>query len=96
MHKYNQWFIVKFTTMSYNIDEVKLMTTGERLYNERKIQKFKLEQIAEIIDISYQAYRKFEKDICSPSNETLKKLAIMYNVSTDYILGLTDDKRKYW
>lgn len=72
------------------------MTTGERLYQERKASKITLEKISEILDISYQAYRKFEKDICYPSVETLIKIAKMYNLSTDYILGLTEDKRKYW
>ncbi len=72
------------------------MTTGERLYKERKQSKMTLEQIADYLDISYQAYRKYEKDICFPSAETLKLIAKMYQVSTDYILGLTDDRRKYW
>lgn len=72
------------------------MTTGERLYKERKEKKITLEKISEILDISYQAYRKFEKDICFPSAETLKSIAKMYEVSTDYILCLTEDKRKYW
>lgn len=72
------------------------MTTGERLYQERKASKITLEKIAETLDISYQAYRKFEKNICYPSAETLIKIAKMYNLSTDYILGLTEDKRKYW
>ena len=69
---------------------------GERLYNERKSSNLTLEKISEIIGISYQAYRKFEKNICNPSCETLVEIAKMYNVSTDYILGLTEDKRKYW
>ncbi len=72
------------------------MTTGERLYNERKQSKMTLEKIAEELNISYQAYRKFEKNECYPSVETLIKIAKMYNLSTDYILGLTNDKRKYW
>ena len=72
------------------------MTTGERLQAERKLSKLTLESISDVLGISYQAYRKFEKDICFPSAETLIKIARMYNTSTDYILGLTDDKRKYW
>lgn len=72
------------------------MTIGQRLQAERKILQMTLEQISESLDISYQAYRKFEKDICHPSVETLIKIAKMYNLSTDYILGLTEDKRKYW
>lgn len=72
------------------------MTTGERLTLERKNSSLTLEKISEILGISYQAYRKFEKDICYPSAETLIAIAKMYNLSTDYILGLTEDKRKYW
>ena len=72
------------------------MTTGQRLEAERKNSKITLEKISEIIGISYQAYRKIEKDICKPSCETLIAIAKMYNLSTDYILGITDDKRKYW
>ena len=72
------------------------MTTGERLYHERKQSKLTLEKISEIIGVSYQAYRKIEKDICYPSIETLKGIANRYYLSTDYILCLTDDKRKYW
>ena len=72
------------------------MTTGEKLYELRKGSGLTLEQIAEILDISYQAYRKYEKDMCYPSAETLIRIAQMYNVSADYILGLSDDKRKYW
>lgn len=72
------------------------MTTGERLYQERKQSKMTLQEIEEILGISYQAYRKFEKNICYPKVETLIAIAKMYNLSTDYILGLTNDKRKYW
>ena len=72
------------------------MTTGQRLEQERKRSKLTLEKISEIIGISYQAYRKIEKDLNMPSAETLIAIANMYNLSTDYILGLTDDKRKYW
>ena len=71
------------------------MTTGQRLEQERKRSKLTLEKISEIIGISYQAYRKIEKDLNMPSAETLIAIAKMYNLSTDYILGLTDDKRKY-
>ena len=72
------------------------MTTGQRLEQERKRSKLTLEKISEIIGLSYQAYRKIEKDLNMPSAETLIAIAKMYNLSTDYILGLTDDKRKYW
>lgn len=72
------------------------MTMGERLQAERKSAKITLEKISENIGISYQAYRKIEKGLCNPSCDTLIAIAKLYNLSTDYILGLTNDKRKYW
>ena len=70
------------------------MTIGERLYSLRKESKLKLEEIEETIGVSYQAYRKYENNICNPSVDTLIKIAKMFNVSTDYILGLSEEKRQ--
>lgn len=66
---------------------------GDRLYVARLESGLTLEKIAEILDISYQAYRKFEKNICYPKVETLMKIAEMYNLSIDYLLGYTNDKK---
>jgi len=67
---------------------------GERLYIARCESGLTLEKIAEILDISYQAYRKFEKNKCYPKVDTLMKIGEMYNLSFDYLLGYTDEKRK--
>lgn len=66
---------------------------GDRLYIARLESGLTLEKIAEILDISYQAYRKFEKNICYPKVETLMKIAEMYNLSIDYLLGYTNNKK---
>lgn len=68
------------------------MTIGERLTAARKESGLTLEKISEILDISYQAYRKYEKNLCYPSVEVLIKISKMYGISTDYILGLSEDK----
>lgn len=73
--------------------KVTVMTIGDRLYLLRKDSRLKLEEIEESIGVSYQAYRKYENNICNPSVDTLIKIAKMFNISTDYILGLTDEKR---
>ncbi len=65
---------------------------GDRLYDARKESGLTLEKISEILDISYQAYRKIEKNICYPKVETLMKIAEMYNLSIDYLLGYTNEK----
>lgn len=68
------------------------MTIGERLTAARKESGLTLEKISEILDISYQAYRKYEKDLCYPSVGVLIKISEMYGISTDYILGLSEEK----
>ena len=68
------------------------MTIGERLTAARKESGLTLEKISEILDISYQAYRKYEKDLCYPSVEVLIKISKMYGISSDYILELTEKK----
>ncbi len=68
------------------------MTIGERLTAARKESGLTLEKISEILDISYQAYRKYEKDLCYPSVEVLIKISTMYGISSDYILGLSEKK----
>lgn len=71
------------------------MTIGERLLSERNKSGYKLEQIGEALGITYQAYRKYERDICCPSINILVKLAKLYNVSTDYLLCLTDERQEF-
>lgn len=66
---------------------------GDRLYIARIESGMTLEKIAEKLDISYQAYRKFEKNICYPKVETLMKIGEMYNLSFDYLLGYTNEKK---
>lgn len=70
------------------------MTTGERLTAARKKSRLTQEQISEILGITYQAYWKYEKDICYPSADILIKISKMYGISTDYILGLTDEQNQ--
>lgn len=50
------------------------------------------EQIAEVLNCQREVYRRYEKGIYELPVWALIKLAEYYQVSTDYILGLTDKK----
>lgn len=50
------------------------------------------EQIAEILNCQREVYRRYEKGIYELPVWALIKLAEYYQVSADYILGLTDKK----
>lgn len=65
---------------------------GKRIYEARIESGKTLEEIAEEIEISYQAYRMIEKERNKPKLETLIKIAKMYNISIDYLLGFRKEK----
>ena len=48
-------------------------------------------EMAEILGISRQAYANYEIGNREPDFDTLNKIANYFNVSTDYLLGRTDD-----
>ena len=51
--------------------------------------------IAKVIKTTQQQYSKIENGIADISGEKMILLAEFYHVSTDYILGLTDQKTAY-
>ena len=50
------------------------------------------EEIAEVFNCQREVYRRYEKGIHEIPVWAVIKLAEYYQVSTDYILGLTDKK----
>ena len=51
------------------------------------------EEIANILDCKREVYRRYEKGVYEIPVWALMKLSEYYQVSTDYILGLTDEKK---
>lgn len=51
------------------------------------------EQLAVLLETSQQAYLKYEKGINEMPIRRIIKLCEHYNLSADYILGLTDDEK---
>ncbi|MDE7098807.1 MAG: helix-turn-helix domain-containing protein [Ruminococcus sp.] len=66
---------------------------GDILFDLRKQRNIKQSTIADILDISQQAYLKYEHGDADPTLDALCKLADFYGVSTDYLLGRTSVKR---
>jgi len=65
---------------------------GKRLQELRKQKGYSQSFVAERVNVSKQSIYGYENNVQSPSVETLVDLALLYNVSTDFLLGL--DKRK--
>ena len=54
------------------------------------------EKCAKIAFISKNSYIRYEKGQRIPPLDVIVNLAKYYNVSIDYIAGLTNSKRKEW
>ena len=66
-----------------------MITTGERLTALRNKLGMSQQQVADIIGVDRTSYAKYEKDVNKPTRK-LKELSDLFNVSTDYIMGITD------
>ena len=62
-----------------------------RLLALRKEKKISLQKLGDSIGISNQAVSLLEKGYNVPSFDTLIALCNYFNVSADYLLGLSDD-----
>ena len=64
------------------------MTFGERLKNLRTGRKMSQKYLAERIGIAKSAISFYESGDRFPSFEVLIKIARIFNVTTDYLLGI--------
>lgn len=67
----------------------------QRLKDIREDKNFTQEQIARILNMKQQQYARYEKGTNEIPFEHIIKLAQFYNVSIDYLAGLTDYSKPY-
>ena len=67
------------------------MTNGERIKYLREKNGFTQKDIATRLGVEPAAISKYELDMREPNIEAIKKLATIFNVSIDYLLGRTSD-----
>ena len=65
---------------------------SERLKSLRLEAKITQKEISNKLEIGQGTYARYEKGDRKPTGEILNKLANFFNVSTDYLLGNTDNK----
>lgn len=68
-----------------------LIVIGEKIKELRKNSKITQEQLGNAIGVSKMAVSYFEKGKKAPGRETLEKIADYFNVTTDYLLGRSED-----
>lgn len=69
-----------------------MSTVQKRLKELRKEAKLTQADVSKILNISESAYGYYEQGRNEISISSLQKLADLYKVSSDYLLGLTDQK----
>jgi len=66
---------------------------GELLAEVRKDHGHTQQDLADLLHVSISTVRSWENEKSSPSHETLVSFCRLYNVSSDYLLGLTRIER---
>lgn len=64
-----------------------MQTIGKRLAEIRKSKKLKQMELAERLNVSQQVISNIERGVTTPDIEQLKKIADIYNISLDQLVG---------
>ena len=64
-----------------------------RLKDLREDNDFSQQYVAEYLSMKQPQYSRYERGLRDIPTDILIKLAKLYNTSTDYILGLTNNKK---
>ena len=75
---------------------MKFINYYQRLRDLREDKDLNQTQIAIVIGTSQSYYAQYENGKRQIPFDRIIELAKFYNVSIDYIAGLTNDKRKNW
>lgn len=68
------------------------MTQGERIAKHRKLAKMSQRELGNFLGGYTKAtISRWENDVNDPSQEDLKKMSDIFNVSVPYLMGLTND-----
>ena len=67
------------------------MLKFERIRNLRVDNDLTQQKVADYLHVKQNTYSQYEIGVLNYPVEVLIKLALLYNVSIDYLVGLTDD-----
>lgn len=68
---------------------------GERLQELRKDAGMTQKELSRKLSISHHTISSYERDISVPDDEMKIRIAKLFDVSLDFLLGLTDKKISY-
>jgi len=65
---------------------------GDRVKRLREGKNLTQKEVSELLEIGEKEIWRYKNEPSNPTSSKLTKLALFFNVSTDYLLGLTDNK----
>ena len=74
---------------NYKIEKYRVRDLREDMDKTQK-------EVAEMLNMQLTTYGEYERQDRRVPADFIIKIAKLYNVSCDYVLGLTDDKNKKW
>ena len=69
-----------------------MLILAERLSLLRKERDMTQKEVSQELGISLNSYQRYETDEREPTAPILVQMAKFYNVSLDYLVGLTDER----
>ncbi|MCG3083880.1 helix-turn-helix domain-containing protein [Anoxybacillus sp. LAT_35] len=66
---------------------------SKRLSELRKKRQWSLQYIADRLNIAKSTYAGYESGYRQPSLEAVKELALLFETTTDYLLGVTNEEQ---
>ena len=72
-----------------------MTTLGRRIMELRRQDNISRRELAKSLGITYWALSKYESGERCPDQDLLRSLAFFFKVSTDYLLGVTEDSRTF-
>lgn len=65
---------------------------GQRLKEARKARGITLVKAGMELNTTHETISRYENEKREPSIRMLKEMCILYNISADYIIGITNNK----
>ena len=65
---------------------------AQRMFALRSERNLRQEDVAQAVGISFNSYCRYEHDEREPSAPTIVAMAEFFQVSSDYLLGIKDER----
>lgn len=72
-----------------------MLKFNERLKQLRTSKDIIQKELAKFLEITPNAYQNYEYRLRKPNMETFVKLADYFDISLDYLVGRSDDPKRY-